>query len=77
MPPAILAVISIVQLAIKAAPQAVEVYNKARELFKMWFDGGFITKAQQDELRSWADRHEAATLAGEVPPEFQIEPDPQ
>lgn len=76
MPPIVLTIIGIVQLAIKYAPEAEQVYEKAKALFQMWFEGGVITAAQQQALREWADAHQAATLAGEVPPEFTVEPDP-
>lgn len=76
MPPIVIAVISILQLALKLGPEVSELYKRARVLFHMWFAGGIITLKQQEELRAWADAHEKATLAGEVPPELQVEPDP-
>lgn len=77
MPPIVLTIISIIKLAIKYAPEAVEVYKAARDLISMWFSGGLITIEQQAALMKWADDHEAATLAGIKPPELEIEPDPQ
>ena len=43
MPPIVLTVIGILQLAIKYAPEAEKIYAKARELISMWFAGGTIT----------------------------------
>lgn len=66
-------IVSYVQLAVKAAPQAKELYDEAKALFTSLFSAGLITKAQQDAAMSWADAHQAAVLAGEVPPEFTVE----
>lgn len=76
MPPIILTILPILQAALAFAPDAKKIYESARTLFKMWFDGGLITLAQQQALRDWADAHEAATLAGQTPPELTVEPDP-
>lgn len=76
MPPIVLTILPIVQAAIAFAPDAKKIYESARQLFKMWFEGGLITIEQQKVLRDWADAHEAATLAGDVPPELRVEPDP-
>jgi hypothetical protein len=76
MPPIVQVIISIIQLAIKYAPDAAKAYDKARVLIKMWFDGGVITVEQQAQLMNRVDAHQAATLAGNVPPEFLVEPDP-
>lgn len=76
MPPIVTTVIGIVQLAVKFAPIAKQVYAEARKLIGMWFAGGLLTIEQQAVLMKWADDHEAATLAGIKPPELEIEPDP-
>ena len=77
MPPLVLQVISILGLVTKAAPDIAAIYEKARDWFAMLFKGGLITREQQQDLMAWADAHEKAVLAGEVPPEFQVEPDPE
>lgn len=77
LPPQVAAVLAIIQLALNAAPIAKQVYDKAKAVFDMWFKGGLITRAQQDVLMGWADEHERAVLAGETPPHFDIEPDPE
>lgn len=76
MPPIVLTVLGIVQLAVKAAPEVAKVYAELRKLIAMWFGGGIITIEQQRVLNNWSNNHEAETLAGNVPPELQVEPDP-
>lgn len=74
-PPIVLAILGIIQLALRYGPVVEEVYSRAKELISMWFAGGVITAAQQAELMNWADAHQAATLRGEIPPELVVEPD--
>jgi len=76
MPPIVLVVLNILQLLTSATPAVEKIYSEARKLFKMWFDGGIITIDQQATIMAWADAHEKAVLAGEIPPELQVEPDP-
>lgn len=76
MPPLVVQIVNILNLITLATPEALKVYDRAKELFAMLFAGGLITKAQQEVLMTWADQHQAATLAGEVPPELTIEADP-
>jgi hypothetical protein len=76
MPPIVLTIISIVNLALTYAPQAEKVYDEAKQLIAMLFSGGIITADQQATLMGWADAHQAATLAGTKPPELLIDPDP-
>lgn len=76
MPPIVLQVLSIANLALAFAPEAAGVYEKAKALFQTWFSGGMITAEQQAQLMSWADAHQAATLAGERPPELVVDADP-
>lgn len=84
MPALILQIINILGLtssvlgaSVNAAPQLTKLYEQARGLFDMMFRGGLITVEQQNALRSWADAHEEAVLAGNIPPEWQVEPDPE
>lgn len=76
MPPIVLKIVAILGLIEADMPAAQKIYAEARELFDMLFKGGLITVEQQYALKTWADAHEAATLAGEVPPALQVEPDP-
>lgn len=76
MPPIVLTIVSIINIAAQYAPQAKQLYADARDLFDKLFKGGLITADQQARLMAWAEAHEAATLAGVVPPELTVEPDP-
>lgn len=77
MPPIVLTIVSIITTAAKFAPEAKQLYAEARGLFDKLFKGGLITVEQQAALMAWAEAHEAATLAGEVPPELTVEPNPE
>ena len=66
-------IISYVTLSLKLAPAATELYNEAKSLFQTLFESGEITVQQQNDLMTWADSHQAAVLAGTVPPEFTVE----
>jgi len=68
------AISGLVTLAVKAAPEVEQVYKDAKTLITSLFNKGVITKAQQDASMQWADDHQAAVLAGNTPPEFEIEP---
>lgn len=76
MPPLILEIIGWLTLAATAAPDIKKFWENARRVFGMWVAGGLITVEEQRKLNEWAEAHEAATLAGHVPPELQVEPDP-
>jgi hypothetical protein len=68
------AIISLVSLAAKAAPEVEQVYQDGKTLIASLFSKGIITQAQQDAAMQWADAHQAAVLAGNTPPEFEVEP---
>ena len=76
MPPLAVAILGFIQLALAAVPVAEKIYADAHKLILMLWEGGIITLDQQLELMKWADEHEAATQAGEKPPELTIDPDP-
>lgn len=69
-------ILSFISLAIKAAPEAEQVFTDGKNLVQSLFDGGIITKAQQQAYMDWADAHQAATLAGQEPPEFVVDSAP-
>ena len=73
LPPIVQTTLAIIALAVKYEPQAEEVYKNAKILFQMWFSAGLIDAATQNALNDWADAHQAATLAGEIPPELTVE----
>ena len=72
MPALIAQIVAYIQLAIKAAPGIAEVYAEGKNLIQSLFSSGLITKEQQDALMSWADEHQAAVIAGDVPPELKF-----
>ena len=76
MPPIILQIVALFQLAAQFAPVAQKAYENLRRIFDMFFSGGLITAEQQAQLMSWADAHQAATLAGQVAPSLKVDPDP-
>lgn len=73
MSKSVLQIINFVTLALKAAPAAKDLYDEAKSLFQELFNEGLISAEVQNNLMTWADAHQAATLAGTVPPEFTVE----
>lgn len=73
MPALALAIISYISLAMKAAPQVASIYQEGKALVAHLFTSGLITLQQQQDLHAWMDAHQAATLAGQIPPEFTVE----
>jgi hypothetical protein len=74
MPPIVLTIVGFINLALTYAPEVQSIYVEARKLIKMLFQGGLITAAQQIDLMAWANLHQAATLAGQRPPELVVDP---
>ncbi len=72
MPALALSVIGFIQLAIASAPDVEEIYVNGKKLISDLFEHGLITVEQQNKLMAWADAHQAATLAGELPPELDL-----
>ncbi len=73
MPPLVLAIVSYITLAIKAAPAIKAVYDDGKALIQSLFSANLISEQQQAALMAWADTHMVMTLAGTMPPEFSIE----
>lgn len=73
MPPIVLTVVAIIELAAKAGPVGKQIYEQGKALFAMLFAGGLISAETQNALNEWAVAHEAATLRGEVPPALTVE----
>lgn len=76
LPPIVTQIMAIIQIALQFAPAAASAYDRAREVIKLWFDGGVITYEQQRKLMDWADKHQEDTLAGRTPVELVVEEDP-
>ena len=66
-------IVSFIGLAAQAAKDAKPIYDEGKKLITSLFEQGLISKDQQDATMTWADAHQAAVLAGDVPPEFQVE----
>ena len=73
MPPLVLAIVSYITLAIKAAPAIKAVYDDGKALIQSLFSANLISEQQQAALMAWADTPMVMTLAGTMPPEFSIE----
>lgn len=76
MSPLVIQILLGIQMALDAAPKVKKLYDNARTTISMLFSAGLITAEQQNQLRAWADKHEADTLAGHVPEALKVEPDP-
>lgn len=70
-------IISAIQLAIAAAPKAIKLYEDSKAYISALFKAGVISKADQDALHAHVDAIQAAVDAGEVPPSWTVEKDPQ
>lgn len=69
-------IISLVQLAISAAPSVEAAVTAAKNTIAALFKAGVITKDVQDSTHAYIDAYAAAVVAGTTPPEFTVEPDP-
>lgn len=77
LPPAtILLIIQGLQAALTAAPQVVALVEHAYGVIAELFKAGLIDQATQNTLRSHVDSVMEELLAGRVPPEFRVDPDP-
>lgn len=76
MPALALTILQALHAAILAAPQVKSLVENGKALFASLFEAGLISKDQQDKLHSRVDEICRAALAGEVPPHWQVEPDP-
>ena len=65
-----------IQLAIQAAPTVISVSEHAYGLIKSLFEAGAISAEQQNAVRAHVDAIMEASLAGNEPPAWTVEPDP-
>lgn len=72
----ILLIVQGIQAAIQAAPQVEAIVAQAKQFISSLFTAGLITQAQQDSIHSFVDATCAAALAGQEPPQWQVEADP-
>jgi hypothetical protein len=76
MPPAVIAIVSGIEMAIRLLPGVVDLVTKAKAFIGSLFGAGVITEAQQNALFARIDEivHQAA--AGTLPIWWSVEPDP-
>jgi hypothetical protein len=67
--------IQAVETAIAAAPGVVEVVEKGKDFLVSVFSAADVPKETQDRVFNHVEEVTAAFLAGNVPPEFTVEPD--
>ena len=72
----IAAIVTALELAIRAEPEAAAIVKAGKKFIKATFGAGVITKEQQNALHAHVDAYQTAILAGQTPPEFLVEPDP-
>lgn len=77
MPPIVLTIITFIELAIKAAPEIKSIAESAKTLISDLFSHGLITVDQQNQLHAHMDAIMTATLAGTLPPSWQVQADPK
>lgn len=65
-----------IEAAIAAAPKVIAVAEAGKNLITELFKAGAITTDTQNQLHGRVDVVMEAYLAGEIPPELTIEPDP-
>jgi hypothetical protein len=75
-PATILLLIQGIQAAIAAAPQAIAVAQKAKDLVSALFTANAITKEQQDALHAHIDGLALLSAQGIIPPHWKVEADP-
>ena len=76
MSAAILAFMEIVSMAMKFAPGAFDVVEKARKVIDAFFSSGAITKEAQLAMHGHVNAILAAHESGDEPPHWKVEPDP-
>lgn len=76
LPPLVLTLISLVQLAVKVAPDAKKLIEEFKSTIGGLFQAGFITVEQQQAVFQHADSICAAILAGQEPDYWIPRPDP-
>lgn len=65
-----------IEAAIAAAPKVIAVAEAGKNLITELFKAGAITVDTQNQLHGRVDVVMNAYLAGEIPPELTLEPDP-
>ena len=76
MPPTVLMALDGLEALIQAEPQIASVVSAVKNLITGLFGAGIITADQQNALHARIDAVAAAAQAGQVLPEWTVEPDP-
>jgi hypothetical protein len=76
MPPAVIAIISGIEMAIRLLPGVINVVTTAKEFLASLFGAGVITAAQQAALFARIDEITRQAVAGQLPEHWAVEPDP-
>ncbi|MDE2100125.1 MAG: hypothetical protein KGL39_22915 [Patescibacteria group bacterium] len=77
MPTLVIQFMQVVPFLVSAAQDAKPIIDAAKKVIAGWVAGGLISVDIQNQLHSYLDGLMHAVLAGEVLPEFQVQPDPQ
>lgn len=77
MPAIIPVIIGIIQAIAKNAPDAIEVFKKAKEFIGSLLGAKLITKAQQDAMFAEIDKITSDAQAGKLPEWWGVERDPE
>jgi hypothetical protein len=75
-PATILLIVQGIQAAIQAAPTVEAIVSQAKQFISSLFTAGLIPKETQDAIHAYVDAVCAAALAGQEPPQWQVEADP-
>jgi hypothetical protein len=76
MPPIVVSLIQVLPLLISAAQDAKPIIDASKKVIAGWVNEGLISVSVQNQLHEHMDALQAAALAGDVPPEFVVRPDP-
>lgn len=77
MTPLIGLILSAITAAISAAPQTVSVVQAGKDMISALFSAGLIDKPLQDRLFAHVDAHAEAVSNGNIPPGWEVDPDPE
>lgn len=70
-------IVSVIQAIVKYAPDAAKAYTAVKGFIMSLFGAGVISKADQDKLFAYVDATLKAHEAGNPPPQWTVEPDPE
>lgn len=77
MTPTFIAIVNAISLSLQVAKAIEPVVAGIQTWIKSLFDGGVITKEEQDQLMSYVDNVLSAFQSGQIPEWWKVQPDPQ